>query len=218
MTPTSVHHCRMEINHLLRNWIFCIISNCRQFDGNRFLSFFNLRKFRMRNHLLKCNVCLLTSNRFRRLFLYFFLFLSGFFCIFFGSFFCLFSFFLFSFSFFFFLFLIPLKLCLCNKLCNCHWIIPVNKFLIVLLIYLNSLTSKRQVFKLHSFLRFEWDWNGFTCFGIEESRTWLKLKVLMRSPVKFYGSYRIIPKRKCESFYLIDWAVIKIYFIFFFIW
>jgi len=143
MTSTCVHHCGIKIDYFFRNWVFHIISNCRCLNWYWFLCLLYFRKLRNRDNLLKCNVGLLSSRRFWWLLLYFLLFFRSFFGIFFGSFLCLFSFFLSSFSFLLSFFLIPIEFSFCNEFCYSHWIIPVNEFLIVLLINLNRLASQR---------------------------------------------------------------------------
>lgn len=217
MASAGVHHCRMEINYSLRDWIFCIISNSSYLHWHGFLSLLHFWKLRMRNNLFKRNRSLLSSRSFWRFLLHFFLLLRSFFSILFSSFLGLFSFFLFSFPLLFFLFLIPFEFSFCNKFSDCHGIIPVDKLLIILLVDLNGLTNQWQVFELNRLLRFEFYWNCFTSFRIEESSAWLKLKVLVRSPVEFNGSYWIISERKSESFGFVYTTVIKVDFIFLFI-
>lgn len=217
MASAGVHHCGMEVNNFLRDWIFCIISNCSYLHWHWFLSLFHFWKLRMRNHLFKRNRSLLSSRSFWRLLLHFFLLLSSFFSVLFCSLLGLFSFFLFSFPLLFFLFLIPFEFSFGNKFSDCHGIIPVNKLLIILLINLNGLTNQWQVFELDRLLGFKFYWDGFACFRIEKSSAWLELKVLVRNPVEFNGSYGIISERKSESFGFVYTTVIKVHFIFLFI-
>lgn len=167
--------------------------------------------------MLESNISFFISWRFRTFLLYnSFLFLWCFFSIFFTSFFCLFSFFLFFFFFLLFLLFIPIKLSFCNKFSHSHWVIPINKVLIIL-INLNSFTTQGNIFILNSFIRFKHYRNCFTCLRIQMAKTWFKLEMLMICPIKLNGFCCIIPQWECKSFNLIYNTIIKVNFIFLFI-
>jgi len=166
VTSTCIHHCRMKVNYLLCDWVFSVVSHCWNFQWHWFLWFLNLWQFRFSYYLFKSDISLFSRLRFRGFIFRFLLLLRKLFRIFLQALFSLFCFLLFTFSLFFFFLLKPFKLSFCNKLGNSHWIVPINKFFVILLIYFNSLACQKKIFKMDRLKGFECDRNCFTSFCI----------------------------------------------------